>query len=176
MPVDDFAFASEGLPINIDVLDNDQYASGSYVCDYDLGGSIGGKVKMECDSSFTYTPPDDFCGKVDTFTYTICNQHCQPSTATVTIESNCDISCPVAMNDAATTSPGTAVTINVLSNDININDATICNVESPTANGGTAVISDNKIIYTPKAGFCGPRRHSLTRSVKPAATIRCLPR
>jgi hypothetical protein len=60
------------------------------------------------------------------------------------------------MNDQATTPKGTAVVIDVLANDKDTTGATICVVQSPTANGGTATVSDNKITYTPKAGFCGP--------------------
>ena len=60
------------------------------------------------------------------------------------------------VNDIANTFQGSPVTIDVLSNDLNNDDATICNVQAVTTYGGTAVISDNKITYTPKAGYCGP--------------------
>lgn len=64
---------------------------------------------------------------------------------------------PRAMSDTASTSMGSPVAIPVLDNDISIGSAAICNVQSPTDGGGTAVLQDNKtIIYTPAAGFCGP--------------------
>lgn len=64
---------------------------------------------------------------------------------------------PRAMSDTASTSMGSPVAIPVLNNDISIGSAAICNIQSPTGGGGTAVLQDNKtIIYTPAAGFCGP--------------------
>ncbi len=64
--------------------------------------------------------------------------------------------CPVPFDDAATTLQGNPVVIDVRANDENNNGATICNVQSPTDNGGTAVVSSGKMTYTPATGFCGP--------------------
>ncbi len=59
------------------------------------------------------------------------------------------------MGDIATTYQGTAVDIDVLNNDQNKDGATICNVQYTTTNGGTAVLKNGKITYTPAAGYCG---------------------
>ncbi len=59
------------------------------------------------------------------------------------------------MGDIATTYQGTPIDIDVLNNDQNKDGATICNVQSPTTNGGTAVLKNGKITYTPDAGYCG---------------------
>ena len=149
--VNDQAVSLNGAPVTINVLANDLNTINAYDCGY-TQGSLG-TVRHLCAGSYIYTPPTDFCGETDTFTYTLCQAGCPQSTATVTITGVC--TCPVANADSATTSPGKAVTIDVLSNDVNLDGATICKIESPTDNGGKAVVSGNKITYTPPADFCG---------------------
>ncbi len=62
---------------------------------------------------------------------------------------------PVAQTDSATTSAGVAVTIDVLANDNDPDGGalTLASVTAPA--NGSAVISGNRIIYTPAAGFVG---------------------
>ncbi len=62
---------------------------------------------------------------------------------------------PVAKNDTVETDQDMAVTIDVLANDSDADGdtITIANVVSPA--NGTAVITGNKIVYTPAAGFNG---------------------
>ncbi len=149
----DSATTSPGKAVTIDVLSNDVDVDGATICNIESQTDNGGTAVVS-GNKITYTPPADFCGKEDTFTYNLCKTGCTPSTATVTVKSDCV--CPVANGDLATTYPGTAVTIDVLNNDQNKDGATICNIETPTDNGGTAVVSGNKITYTPPADFCGP--------------------
>ncbi len=62
---------------------------------------------------------------------------------------------PVAVNDSASTDDRTAITINVLVNDQDI-DKDALTVISATAQQGTVRIeADNQLRYTPKAGFSG---------------------
>lgn len=62
---------------------------------------------------------------------------------------------PVAVNDSANTDDRTAITINVLANDQDI-DQDVLTVISATAQQGTVRIeADNQLRYTPKAGFSG---------------------
>ena len=73
---------------------------------------------------------------------------------------------PNAVNDAASTGINTAVTISVLANDSDADGDTlaITAFESPTPQGGTAVVDNNgtpantgddRIVYTPAPGFDG---------------------
>ena len=149
--VDDQAVSLNGAPVTINVLSNDLNTLNAYDCLHSQGSL--GTVRQLCTGTYIYTPPADFCGEVDTFTYTLCQAGCPQSTATVTVTGIC--TCPVANDDSATTSPGTAVSIDVLNNDQDKDGATICNVQSPTTNGGTTVLKNNKITYTPPADFCG---------------------
>ena len=149
--VDDQAVSLNGAPVTINVLSNDLNTLNAYDCLHSQGSL--GTVRQLCTGTYIYTPPADFCGEVDTFTYTLCQAGCPQSTATVTVTGIC--TCPVANDDSATTSPGTAVSIDVLNNDQDKDGATICNVQSTTTNGGTAVLKNNKITYTTPADFCG---------------------
>jgi len=63
---------------------------------------------------------------------------------------------PVAVNDSATVTEGSSVTLDVLRNDTSnsgSNLLTISSVGSPS--NGTALIVDGQIVYTPNAGFVG---------------------
>jgi hypothetical protein len=83
---------------------------------------------------------------------------------------------PIAVNDTANTPYGTAVTVNVLSNDSDPENqpltlSSLNSVSTPngatsvtTNNGGTAAISSGKVLYTPKSGFFGT--DSFTYTIK----------
>ena len=63
---------------------------------------------------------------------------------------------PVAVNDSATTKKGTAVTINVVSNDSDPDGDTLT-VQSVTqsANGTVVKNANSTLTFTPKNGFTG---------------------
>lgn len=62
---------------------------------------------------------------------------------------------PLAQADTATTSAGVAVTIDVLANDNDPDGGTLTLASVTPPASGSAVISANRIIYTPAAGFVG---------------------
>ncbi len=105
--------------------------------------------------SVEYVPDNDQCG-TDTFTYQINDGNSETDTAVVTITITCVNDDPVAVDDSATTNENTAVTIDLLSNDFDVDlDAlSVIAVTAPLT--GTAVINgDNSITYTPNIGFSG---------------------
>ena len=61
----------------------------------------------------------------------------------------------MAINDQATACKGKSAVIDVLANDKDTTGASLCAVQSTTAKGGKAVISNGKITYTPCANFYG---------------------
>ncbi|MFA7297694.1 MAG: Ig-like domain-containing protein, partial [Dehalococcoidia bacterium] len=64
---------------------------------------------------------------------------------------------PVAVNDAATTTAGTPVTIAVLGNDSDPDAGDVLTIQSNTTpSNGTATIVSGQIQYTPNPGFTGP--------------------
>ncbi|NUM64167.1 tandem-95 repeat protein, partial [candidate division KSB1 bacterium] len=96
----------------------------------------------------------------DSFTYTVKdNAGATSNAATVNITVTAANAAPVANNDAATTTAGTAVVINVLANDSDadgsLNPASVT-VATAAGHGTTSVNTSNgAITYTPNAGFSG---------------------
>jgi outer membrane protein OmpA-like peptidoglycan-associated protein len=72
---------------------------------------------------------------------------------------------PAAVNDSFTANCGAASTFNVLANDTDADGdpLTITSVSAPGK--GTAVISGNRIVYTPSASACGAGTDSFTYTV-----------
>ena len=105
-----------------------------------------GTASVDDTGGFSYTPTGPFTG-ADTFTVQGCDDGspslCDTGTVTVTIS-------PLAIDDAATTSDGVSVEVDVESNDIG--DADPPTIVTPPTHG-TAVIGS--IIYTPDPGFAG---------------------
>ena len=72
---------------------------------------------------------------------------------------------PIAAADAATTTPGTAVTIAVLANDSDPdNDPLTISTVSNVVGGTTVINGNNTITYTPTAGFTGSGSFTYTIS------------
>lgn len=65
---------------------------------------------------------------------------------------------PIAVNDMVNTTPGTAITINVLANDVDGegDSLTVTDVDPPA--NGTFTNDGKVIIYTPNAGFTGTEK------------------
>ena len=62
---------------------------------------------------------------------------------------------PLASDDAATTSGGAPVSIDVLANDNDTDGGTLSLLSVGTPAHGTAVIAGNQILYSPAAGYVG---------------------
>lgn len=61
---------------------------------------------------------------------------------------------PIALEDTATSDFGATITVDVLANDT-ANEKGLVTVNEYSQQGGRAILSANKIIYTPKTGFSG---------------------
>ncbi|MEP3837198.1 MAG: Ig-like domain-containing protein [Algibacter sp.] len=70
-------------------------------------------------------------------------------------EDNVDVEPPTAINDTASTSENTAVTISVLTNDTLTNNATLFSFDSNSVQNGTVIEVSNRLIYTPADSFTG---------------------
>ncbi|MCP5195658.1 MAG: tandem-95 repeat protein [Gammaproteobacteria bacterium] len=150
--VDDAVTTPVSTPIAISVLAND---TGTGLTLARVSTPLHGSVTISNDV-VTYLPNADFIG-TDTFTYRITDSFDQTATATVTVI----VSAPGlnAVNDAATTSAGTPITIDVLTNDTG-EGLTLVQIGSPL--NGNAVISGNAVVYTPAANFAGADGFSYT--------------
>jgi len=103
----------------------------------------------------TYTPTAGYIGS-DAFTYTIADDTKTCVAATVIVNVISTNTKPVTNADSISTNAGTAVDIDVTSNDTDddaITNSTITITNTPS--NGTAVVSSGMVTYTPIAGYAG---------------------
>ncbi|HCH4139750.1 TPA: tandem-95 repeat protein [Vibrio parahaemolyticus] len=153
--VADKATVVEDTPTIINVLSNDTFESTDKVVSLDAdNGPKNGTVIVNNDGTVTYTPDDNYVGK-DTFTYVVTSGGVSEST-TVTVNVTPVNDAPVAKDDIATTQEDTAVTIDVLPNDTDIDGDTLrIDSASVPSDQGTVEIVDGKLVFTPAENFNG---------------------
>ncbi|MBE3821544.1 tandem-95 repeat protein, partial [Vibrio parahaemolyticus] len=153
--VADKATVVEDTPTIIKVLGNDTFESTDKVVSLDAdNGPKNGTVIVNNDGTVTYTPDDNYVGK-DTFTYVVTSGGVSEST-TVEVNVTPVNDAPVAKDDIATTQEDTAVTIDVLSNDTDV-DGDKLSIQSatvPEAQGKVEIV-DGKLVFTPAENFNG---------------------
>ncbi|HHK8461067.1 TPA: tandem-95 repeat protein [Vibrio parahaemolyticus] len=151
----DSADVVEDTPTIINVLGNDTFESTDKVVSLDAeNGPKNGTVIVNNDGTVTYTPDDNYVGK-DTFTYVVTSGGGSEST-TVTVNVTPVNDAPVAKDDIATTQEDTAVTIDVLPNDTDV-DGDKLSIQSatvPEAQGKVEIV-DGKLVFTPAENFNG---------------------
>jgi len=138
---DDAATTDEDTPVTIPVLANDTDPDGDPLVVIALTQPSNGSVVINFDNTVTYMPDANFNG-ADSFTYTVADPGGLTDTATVTITINPVNDMPVANNDAATTDEDTAVNIDVLGNDSDI-DGDALSVAGIDTAGTTGLVTDN---------------------------------
>ncbi|HHX8340243.1 TPA: tandem-95 repeat protein [Vibrio alginolyticus] len=153
--VADKATVVEDTPTIIKVLDNDTFEGNDKVVSLDTNnGPANGTVSVNPDGSVTYTPNDNYHG-ADSFTYIVTSGGVSEST-TVNVDVTPVNDAPVANDDAATTQEDTAVTIDILPNDTDIDgDALRIDSASVPSDQGTVEIVDGKLVFTPAENFNG---------------------
>ncbi|EIO2938270.1 tandem-95 repeat protein, partial [Vibrio parahaemolyticus] len=145
----------EDTPTIINVLGNDTFEGKDKVVSLDAeNGPKNGTVTVNNDGTVTYTPDDNYVGK-DTFTYVVTSGGVSEST-TVNVDVTPVNDAPVAKDDTAITDEDTPVTIDVLSNDTDV-DGDKLSIQSatvPEAQGKVEIV-DGKLVFTPAENFNG---------------------
>ncbi|HGF4956305.1 TPA: tandem-95 repeat protein [Vibrio parahaemolyticus] len=145
----------EDTPTIINVLGNDTFEGKDKVVSLDAeNGPKNGTVIVNNDGTVTYTPDDNYVGK-DTFTYIVTSGGVSEST-TVEVNVTPVNDAPVAKDDIATTQEDTAVTIDVLPNDSDV-DGDKLSIESASVpkEQGTVEVVNGKLVFTPAENFNG---------------------
>ncbi|OUJ35875.1 RTX toxin, partial [Vibrio parahaemolyticus] len=153
--VADKATVVEDTPTIIKVLGNDTFEGNDKVVSLDTNnGPVNGTVSVNPDGSVTYTPNDNYHG-TDSFTYIVTSGGVSEST-TVSVDVTPVNDAPVAKDDIATTQEDTAVTIDVLPNDSDV-DGDKLSIESASVpkEQGTVEVVDGKLVFTPAENFNG---------------------
>ncbi|HGZ7364376.1 TPA: tandem-95 repeat protein, partial [Vibrio parahaemolyticus] len=153
--VADKATVVEDTPTIIKVLGNDTFEGDDKVVSLDTNnGPANGTVSVNPDGSVTYTPNDNYHGE-DTFTYIVTSGGVSES-AIVEVNVTPVNDAPVAKDDTAITDEDTPVTIDVLSNDTDV-DGDKLSIQSatvPEAQGKVEIV-DGKLVFTPAENFNG---------------------
>ncbi|QIR97678.1 tandem-95 repeat protein [Vibrio diabolicus] len=151
----DSADVVEDTPTIINVLGNDTFEGTDKVVSLDAdNGPKNGTVIVNNNGTVTYTPDDNYVGK-DTFTYVVTSGGVSEFT-TVEVNVTPVNDAPVAKDDIATTQEDTAVTIDVLPNDTDVDDDKL-SIESASVpkEQGTVEVVDGKLVFTPAENFNG---------------------
>ncbi|GFO59625.1 hypothetical protein GMST_19500 [Geomonas silvestris] len=152
---DDSATTALNTPVVIDVLLNDLSAA-----QLDPGtvrivnAAANGSTVVAPNGSVIFTPASNFSGATS-FGYDVMDSFGQRSnTATVTVNV-LSPPAPTTVADAASTTQGIAVTINVLANDSGVINPASVLISTPSANGTALANQNGSITFTPAAGFTG---------------------
>lgn len=123
------------------------------------GGAQNGKVIMNSDGTFKYTPDLDFVGE-DQFVYKLCDNFCDCSMATVRINVIASSAKPIAFDDQFELDEDSEIAGNLLANDSMSADGNN-QIKLKGPNGGAQygrILSNSSgfFYYKPEANYFGP--------------------
>ena len=137
------------------VLANDSDPDGDTLTAVFVAGPSHGVLTLSPSGLFTYSPDANYNGP-DSFTYKANDGVLDSNVATVTISVAAVNDPPVAQGDAATTAEDTAVTIDALANDSDVEGSALKpTVVTQPAHGAAFVNAAGRIVYTPAANYYG---------------------
>ncbi|HEX7048548.1 MAG TPA: tandem-95 repeat protein [Gammaproteobacteria bacterium] len=158
---DDSATVTEELATEINVLGNDNDVDGSIApatVEVVTAPTEGTASVDATTGKITYTPGEDFTGN-DSLSYRVKDDlgaWSSPAVVALSVTNVNDI--PVATADSGTTAEDTAVVIDVIANDVDVEGALIASsvaiVDAPD-DGELTVNADGTITYTPDVNFNG---------------------
>jgi hypothetical protein len=153
----------EDTPVTFNVLNNDTDVDGDTLTLLSVATPAGGTVTWSANGTVTFTPMANFAGPV-TFTYGVGDGHGMSASGTVRLTITPVNDPPVAVADSATTAEDTAVTINVLTNDTDV-DADMLTVTAATQPAhGSVASTASAVTYTPAANYNGADSFTYTIS------------
>jgi hypothetical protein len=137
------------------VLANDDDVEGDALTAVAWSAPLHGAVSIDSDGSFVYTPDADFNG-LDSFGYRAYDGHVASAVVTVTIDVAAVNDDPLARDDAGVTVASTAIGLDVLDNDEDVDgDALHVSAVVQPSNGAAAINADDTVQYTPDVAFVG---------------------
>jgi VCBS repeat-containing protein len=149
----DKAATDEDTAVTINVLGNDSDVDGDKLSV--TGASAGhGTVTINADGTLTYKGDANYNGN-DTITYSIGDGYGGTASSTVAVTVNAVNDGPVAKDDSATTNEDTAVIVNVLGNDGDVDGDKLSVTGASAGHGSVTVNADGTLTYTPDANYSG---------------------
>ncbi|MCJ8274406.1 MAG: Ig-like domain-containing protein, partial [Psychrosphaera sp.] len=149
----DSVTTNEDNSLSINVLSNDSDADNDPLSVIGATATLG-SVFIAANNNLNYQPPENFFG-TDTINYSIADSLGQTSSATVTVTVVAVNDSPVAFADTASTPEDTAVVINVLANDSDIDGDSLTVTSASAINGIVTTLPDQTLSYLPNPNFDG---------------------
>jgi len=170
---DDFVVVAAGVPVTLDLLDNDDDPDGDQLTITSFSKPAHGTLTQN--SPLTYMSSPDFVG-TDMFTYLVSDGNGgtakATATITVTVTAGSVNHVPVAKGDSLTTNEDTSATLDVLANDTAPNSDTLTvKAVGAAANGSATLNVDGTITYAPGANFHGTDTFTYTVSDGNGGTV-----
>ena len=155
---------SEDTPGSVNVLTNDTDVDGPTLSVSGSTNGANGSVSCTPLGVCTYTPNANFSG-ADSFTYTV-TDGTTPVTGTVNVTVNAVNDPPVANPDTIVTNEDTPGSVNVLTNDSDVDGPSPLSVTGNTngANGSAVCTAAGGCTYTPNPNFSGADSFTYTVS------------
>ncbi len=151
---DDTASTKEDEAVSISVLSNDADVDNSNLSLVAANISAQNGRTSISGQQMVYSPSLNFEG-TDSFTYSVSDGSLS-DTASVTVTVQAVNDGPVAIDDTASTNEDEAVSISVLSNDVDIEDDSLSLVAANiSAQNGRTSISGQQMVYSPSLNFEG---------------------
>ena len=138
--------------LDIAVLSNDTDADGNQLTVTQVASQFG-SVSILSNQQIRYVAPSNYIG-VDRLVYSISDGQGGSASSEVLVTVNGNRA-PVAVNDTLTTDDRSEVMLNVLANDSDPDGDALQIISASAVQGIVSITSDQKIKYSPKAGFAG---------------------
>ena len=133
------------------ILTNDTPTGGLTVKIVPFPTPLHGSLTLSTNGTFTYTPQTGYVGK-DSVQYQACNGNNICSTAYVVFTITGPT--PIAVRDTYSTTVNTAVSGNILTNDIGVTSVKISPFPTPL-HGSLTLSTNGAFTYTPSTGYVG---------------------
>ena len=160
----DAATTDEDTSATIAVLANDVDTDGDPLTVTVVGAPAHGTATVNADGTVTYRPAENFFGS-DGFAYTVSDGLATSAPTAVKITVRPVDDAPAAVADTASTPEDTAVSIDVLANDSDVESATLsATVLAGPAHGTVTPTGLGSFTYTPNADFAGDDAFTYTLS------------
>ncbi len=161
---DDTLAATEDTPATLDAVANDTDPDGGALHVSAVGQPAHGTTTIDANGRIVYTPAANYSGS-DAFTYTVADQIGATDGGAVTVTVSPANDPPVAVDDSATTTEDSPITIAVAANDNDIDgDTLVATAAGAPTLGSVAVLADGTIRYTPPADYSGADEFDYTVS------------
>ena len=152
--LDDTASLDEDTSAVVEVLANDGDVDGDSLTVSSVTTPTHGLATLNPDGTISYAPDADYYGP-DTFNYTLSDGQGGTDTGLVNVLVTPVNDAPVAVDDAVSTDEDTAMTIDILANDVDVDGDTLSITVVTTPTSGTITNNGTDVTYTPDNSFSG---------------------